>query len=485
MSDSDIDQLVGQISELTVSINEIFEQNSETNMSLNNAQPINYQLLRLYIDTIPNYDGNPHTLGIFTDNCENLIATFFYPNNQTINNFILRAIIGKLVGRALSLIGSRTELRTWEEIKSSLNLSFGDQRNLDCLIQDLIVMRPNKNETTYNFGMRCQDARSLIISKLNTMGMPNIEKIIHLRSYDDLALKTFIRGLSGQIQMNVRLRNPDSLEKAMSLVIEEENFLYSQNRSNILNTQQSFRPLQRLPPARFNNTFQNPQKPPLQFNRPNFLTHNFQQPQIPRPNLFNPQQNPIRNFNPQPTWRPNNNFPTQKHPYFLQRPSQVVPNQRPPNFNQHFNQNFRAPSQNINRNFKPEPMDTSSSNSKVPQRPNFTHTELFTQKVNDCDQFENPFETQNNFAEAQYYENSESLLNAPNTQYSEYPVENSENSYPILGQNEYPYEGQFNNYSYPEPPNDYTLIEQNQSQNETQNPESVNFPQSTTMNNQT
>lgn len=41
-------------------------------------------------------------------------------------------------------------------------------------------------------------------------------------NYDELALKTIIRGLTGRIQDMVRLRNPNSLEAAISLVIEKK-----------------------------------------------------------------------------------------------------------------------------------------------------------------------------------------------------------------------------------------------------------------------
>lgn len=112
------------------------------------AQPnVNFQLLRLYVDTIPTYDGNPHTLSIFLDNCINFVNTFYKENDQVINNFLTRAIIGKLVGRALSLVGTRSqELKSWLDLKNALQSNFGDQRNLDSLEQDLIILRPNKNE---------------------------------------------------------------------------------------------------------------------------------------------------------------------------------------------------------------------------------------------------------------------------------------------------------------------------------------------------
>ncbi|XP_056631419.1 uncharacterized protein LOC130441660 [Diorhabda sublineata] len=166
------------------------------------------------------------TLGTLR-NCESFISAFASNSDNALKTFLLRAIIGKLTSRAQILIGSRTELKSWDEIKQALNLSFGDQRDIDCLVQDLINLKPFKNKTPYNFGMRYKDSRSLIISKLNTLHLDLSEKQLHLRNYDNLALKTFVRGLPLPIQTNIRLRSPNSLEKAMSLVVEEENFLYS------------------------------------------------------------------------------------------------------------------------------------------------------------------------------------------------------------------------------------------------------------------
>lgn len=60
--------------------------------------------------------------------------------------FILRAILGKLTTRTLVLIGSRIELKSWIGIRNALDFSFGDQRNMDCLLQDLIILPPDKND---------------------------------------------------------------------------------------------------------------------------------------------------------------------------------------------------------------------------------------------------------------------------------------------------------------------------------------------------
>lgn len=69
--------------------------------------------------------------------------------------------------------------------------------------------------------MICQDARSLILSKLNTVTTPQSEKVIILQNYDELALKSFIWGLSDQGQNNVWLWNLD-----LSLILSKKKIFY-------------------------------------------------------------------------------------------------------------------------------------------------------------------------------------------------------------------------------------------------------------------
>lgn len=387
---SDIDELIAKLNTVFSNSNRSVVTNNSNTMAV--PKPVEYQLLRLYVDTIPHYDGNPNTLNVFVDNCENLISTFSDSNNPALNGFIFRAIIGRLTGRALALIGPRTELNTWADVKNLLTQSFSDQRNIDCLEQDLIVLRPFKNETPYNFGMRCQDARSLIISKINSLPQGR-DKAIKIENYNKLALRTFIRGLPHFIQNNVRLRDPDTLEKAMSLVIEEENFLYSQNRSNNLNSQNNYKPIQKNLPT----NFRQPQTGRFQYN-PNSPqkqhVSNFPQtaPQFSNvhqlqsfPRFQNtPQSNYYRGpMQGKPMWQPNTNFPTQKHPYFQQKQYQAS-QIRPQNTNQ-------------NRTYKPEPMDTSSTRfTKQTPRQQFQVQELYAQ---DISEFENPFENNQNYCE--------------------------------------------------------------------------------------
>lgn len=412
---NDLADLLNQTLNLSnTNLDNNLDSNLENNLDSNMTTPVNYQLLRLYIDTIPMYDGNPHTLSIFIDSCTHLMTQFPDPN---LRGFLKRAIFSKLTGRALTLIGSRIELNSWEQVRDILLISFGDQRNIECLVQDLINLKPNKNETPHNFGMRCQDARSLIISKLNSnTSICAEEKAFEIKNYNDLALKTFIRGLQNPIQTNVRLRNPENLEKAMSLLIEEENFLYSSQKSNTLNTQPNFRPNNRSLNDTFpnfkpivnthssqtNNTFRPVQQNP--FYRQN-ERHYIRPQQFQRPQLFQIPQQPQRPQQFQRPFNPNpfpNQFPIRQHQSTM----------RPNN-----NQNFTRP---VNNNFKPEPMECESIRSRRSLKPN----KLFLQDVynaeyeNFDDQFDQYYQLEsdeNYYDEAcsssQYYipQNDESI----------------------------------------------------------------------------
>ena len=189
---------------------------------------INYQLLRYQSDNIPLFDGNTKLLNRFISAVENLLIAFQDKTNvnATINICLFDTILSKLTGRAAELIVSRTELNSWALIKDVLITSFSDQRSIDCLIQDLINLKPLKNENPIVFGMRIQDSRSLLFSKLNSGPGDAATKLIKIKHYDEFALKTFLNGLPYNLQLVTRLKNPNSLEHAMASVREEENFIH-------------------------------------------------------------------------------------------------------------------------------------------------------------------------------------------------------------------------------------------------------------------
>lgn len=397
---------------------------------------INYQLLRYQSDNIPHFDGNIKLLNRFISSVENLLKAFQDRTNinATINICLFDTILGKLTGRAAELIVSRTELNSWALIKDVLIHSFSDQRSIDCLIQDLLNLKPFKNENPIIFGMRVQDSRSLLFSKLNASSDDAATKLIKIKHYDEFALKTFLNGLPYNLQLVTRLKNPTSLEQAMSCVREEENFIQFRNSQN--QNQNGRQPF-------FQNKNSNPNTTPQ---RPTYSQNKNYTPYRPNYNQFLnyvPQNNnfprPFSSFSQpsfsQPSFSQPNNVFSQQRPNFtqpnFQRPQfsnqlrSPFNNQTRPSFN---NRNFGQMSQrtNLNRNSRVEPMDTSSGNTilnNALQNKKFTTQELYNQEVlqktsEKSDQTNNDF-----FPENFYNENPEPDFN------NEYFTEYDENNY--------------------------------------------------------
>lgn len=370
----------------------------------------NYMLIRYQADNIPTFDGNPKQVNRFINACTNFITAHNDLNNvgAAINIALFDTILSKLVGRAADLIASRIELNTWDLVKNAIIDTFSDQRSIDCVIQDIITMKPERNENPQQFGIRLQDARSLLFSKVNVSNDTRAIKLLKIEEYGKLVMKTFITGLNYHMQLIVRLKNPDSLEQAMSFALEEENFLHFKNNSPNLSHKQT---------PTVNNT--NSQLNANKFKRPVHYSANAYRPQ----NIPNSNNYMSRNYNPNFY----NNFNPQRNPNFnqfnAQNPNQFRPFQNNP---QNFNNNFRSPQLNSSITRRTvEPMDTTSINTaanrsiqrrfaQMPQH-NLNFQELVNQPVEPVsnntdidpnDQFDYS-QLQNQYAEQQYYPDSD------------------------------------------------------------------------------
>jgi hypothetical protein len=387
-------------------------QNIDPNQVVNNST--NLSLLKLYVDTIPTYDGNVNTLEVFINSCDYLFTTFGTLAND-VNAYLLRVVISKLTGRALILIGTKTDLNTWDLLKNALRLSFGDQRNLDCLEQDLLTLFPFKNEPPLEFGKRIQIVRSKLESKLGSVSVTEMcinTKRVYSNQYNKLALKTFIRGLQPQLQNIIRLRNPDTLEQAMAYVTEEENFRYTQNFASFLHHQR--------PPTSF-STKTHQKQTTIPSNIHTSYPTSFSPHATNNESYLNSRQ-----FHRQPAQFTQPQFPRQT--------INITPSRNPPQ--QKFftnNQVFGKP-KNVFRptgqqpTGKPEPMSTTSRNPTVkhsyPYNPNnnyfrpnngpknFVSEELHNIENDQAQQSPHPFEFDGDDFQGDYQDNS-NLNNYP------------------------------------------------------------------------
>ncbi|KAL1487919.1 hypothetical protein ABEB36_015304 [Hypothenemus hampei] len=182
------------------------------------------------------------------------------------------------------------------------------------------------------------------------IALPREHKLIHFTRYENLCLKTFIRGLVSQIQNTIRLRQPDSLETAMTYVQEEYNFQYTQNMSNTNPLPQFGKPnfnnynKNHQNNAKFNlgqnrsfNNFSNPQLFPQQTNQFPRGPINIQLRQIPRHyprnrQTFGPPRNVFKPTGITPTNVPEPMSTTSRNPTIQTR--QFSQNNNGPNYYQ-------------------------------------------------------------------------------------------------------------------------------------------------------
>lgn len=362
---------------------------------------VNYSLIRYQADNIPLFDGNTKHICRFISACENFLEAHLdrvHPN-APLNIALFDTILSKLTGRAADLIASRIELNNWNLVKEAIKTTFSDQRSIDCVVQDIITMKPHKHENSLQFGIRLQDARSLLYSKINASNDPREVKLLKITEYGKLTTKTFINGLDYNMQLVIRLKNPQSVEEAITHAVEEENFIYFRNRQ-ASNHKISPQPNSLLQTMSHNkNNYQH-------HSQPSFHTTNYNNnAPVRRPLFSSPfQQNAYLrpNFTPQAFNQPRNVYPYRNDLTFKGYGQFKPRSGQSRTFNQNFNnrptmgptnQNSGIrhcnPPQNQNFN-RGEPMDISSGNTIInralrqainPQNRNFVSQELFNQSV--------------------------------------------------------------------------------------------------------
>lgn len=412
-SDFDIDKLVSEVQRINL---------SSSNQPENTMAEVNYSEVRLFLDIIPIFNGEPCELNNFIAACDEAVNR--YTANQVITKLIFRGIIGKLKSKALTIISSRVELTTWQQVKEVLKISFCDQRSFSCLLQELHQIKPQNKENSYSFGIRCQYLRSLIFSSINNdTSLLQPEKLAQINNIEKLILITFQKYLPSQVQLAVRLKNPTNLEQAMQFLIEEENFLSLANegRKNLSNINHVVQNAPR--PNQFNSVSHNFPKP--NFNAP-FMQNSFPQNenrrfpsqpinitprQLPPPKYFSNQQvfgKPTNVWKPKGTIQPKPTPMSVVTKQTVQKPSTSF--YRSPN---HFQPQSRSTfiSEELH-NFDNEYFDYN-------EYVNYDENKVEEAQISEIQEFENASETQ---IEEQFYSNEDNDLNFQETASSASPT---------------------------------------------------------------
>lgn len=170
---------------------------------------------------IPIFNGSKRHLNLFLRKCDYVINK--YRGNAEQDQYVLHTITSRLTEEAAALVSERNDILTWEQLKTLLIQHFGDPRSEECIAIELETLKMKQGESYLEFCNRVQSVRSVLISKVNQLLDVNI-KNSKVSIYDHLALNVFLYNLPENLIRAVRIKMPETLEKALEYVMEDVNF---------------------------------------------------------------------------------------------------------------------------------------------------------------------------------------------------------------------------------------------------------------------
>lgn len=276
------------------------------------------------IRLLPDFDGNVNVLTRFISLCDQLVEEFIVrePTNKLREVALINGILNKIIGPAARLINSNGIPTNWQGIRGALINNFSDQRDETALYKDLALLTQGQG-TPQEFYERCQNLFSTLMTYISLH--ENISTTLEAKRelYKKLTLQAYVRGLKDPLGSRIRCMRPDTIEKALEYVHEEESTLYLQQRNEHLadrkpSSSMPFKmPTQNMyvpPPRHQGFSMPGPSKPPYSQASPQQWRHNFHQNQVgptrtmqifrAAPPNYNPNNNafrmPQRNPAPQP-----------------------------------------------------------------------------------------------------------------------------------------------------------------------------------------
>lgn len=174
------------------------------------------------VKMIPLFEGDARQLPLFIKKCEYILTTF--NGNEAQMAYLFHVITSRLAGEAANLVGEREQIESWIELKQLLSQHFGDPRTEDCLAMELESIKINRGESYQDFCHRIQHIRSLLFAKLSETVNDLNFRIAKQHIYNNTSFKVFIYNIPAYLVRMVRLRNVTTLEGALKIVLEEQNF---------------------------------------------------------------------------------------------------------------------------------------------------------------------------------------------------------------------------------------------------------------------
>lgn len=188
------------------------------------------------LSIIPHFDGNCNKLHRFISAAESILTHYYDQANPNSfqNTLLLNGILNKLDGRAEEVVAIYGA-KSWEDIKNALLQNFGDQRDENCLNQDLVNLRQKPHETPFQFHEKVLHLLNAICNYID-LHCTLAERDSKRDFFTKQALKTFLAGLRDPLGPVIRAMRPTTLAQAVQFITEEDNIKYYQRYQSINQT---------------------------------------------------------------------------------------------------------------------------------------------------------------------------------------------------------------------------------------------------------
>lgn len=171
------------------------------------------------VNSIESFSGErPEALSHFFESIENVSVLNHWDEGD-----MLRVAKLKLTGAALQFIRTedRGNLTTYAGLRASLIGRFSDKAPSHCYFQQLSVIQQRRGETIEAFADR---VRLLNEKTIRVTDNDEVNRALREEA-DRRALDAFVRGLTGNVGEQTRLKLPTSLREAITLAIAIENIV--------------------------------------------------------------------------------------------------------------------------------------------------------------------------------------------------------------------------------------------------------------------
>lgn len=280
---------------------------------------------KLLLDSIPSYDGNPKTLTQFIIQVEdvNNILNSLTPSPLQ-KKIIFLNIKTKITGKANEELRN-LQFETWEQLKNHLINNFADRQSPESVIIE--IMKTNySNKNIFKAITEVKEKFDLFRAKINLVESRTESKEDIIKFQELIITNNFISSLKDPLRNNLATRGPKTLLQVEQLLINDFQYLNTQN----LDVPKTHKQLNRYLPANSYNKFPTSSPP-----------------------YYKPQYKPQKDFAPQQRIQNGKNI--QPTPMSIQTRQTIRPN---PTYKQNYFQTNK-------------------------QNPNFTSEELFTNETDE------------------------------------------------------------------------------------------------------